>query len=144
MELSHKVRSRSVEGHAFHQAFRLILYWHIIYRLSILLSLPNKRLFFTRNVGEYRLQIHGQVTLGNDEPLAFTKTSQQDKRSITGVKGGWNQKHTSQETILRVSWASLVAQMVKNLPAMQETWVQSLGQEGPLKKGMATHSSIFA
>ena len=34
--------------------------------------------------------------------------------------------------------------MVKNLPAMQETWVQSLGQEDALKKGMATHSSIVA
>ena len=34
--------------------------------------------------------------------------------------------------------------MVKNLPAMQETWVQSLGQEDPLEKGMATHSSILA
>ena len=41
--------------------------------------------------------------------------------------------------------ASLVAQMVKNLPAMQETWVRSLGQEDPLeKKKMATHSSILA
>ena len=40
--------------------------------------------------------------------------------------------------------ASLVAQMVKNLPAMQETWVRSLGWEDPLEKGMATHSSIFA
>ena len=37
-----------------------------------------------------------------------------------------------------------MAQMVKNLPAMQETWVQSLGQEDPLEKGMATHSSILA
>jgi len=34
--------------------------------------------------------------------------------------------------------------MVKNLPARQETWVQSLGQEDPLEKGMATHSSILA
>ena len=41
-------------------------------------------------------------------------------------------------------WASLVAQMVKNLPAMQETWVQSLGGEDPLEKGMATHCSILA
>ena len=41
-------------------------------------------------------------------------------------------------------WASLVAQMVKNLPAMQEIQVQSLGQEVPLEKGMATHSSILA
>ena len=40
--------------------------------------------------------------------------------------------------------ASLVAQMVKNLPAVQETQVQSLGQEDPLEKGMATHSSILA
>ena len=40
--------------------------------------------------------------------------------------------------------ASLVAQMVKNLPAMRETWVPSLGQEDPLEKGMATHSSILA
>ena len=40
--------------------------------------------------------------------------------------------------------ASLVAQMVKNLPAVQKTQVQSLGQEDPLEKGMATHSSILA
>ena len=37
-----------------------------------------------------------------------------------------------------------MAQMVKNLPEMQETWVQSLGQEDPLEKQMATHSSILA
>ena len=42
------------------------------------------------------------------------------------------------------SQASLVAQMVKNLSAMQETWVRSLGWEDPLQKGMATHSSILA
>ena len=40
--------------------------------------------------------------------------------------------------------ASLVAQMVKNLPAMQKTWVQSLRQKDPLEKEMATHSSILA
>ena len=39
---------------------------------------------------------------------------------------------------------SLVAQTVKNLPTMQETHVRSLGQEDPLEKGMATHSSILA
>ena len=43
-----------------------------------------------------------------------------------------------------VKRASLVAQAVKNLPAMQETWVRSLGREDPLEKGMATHSSILA
>ena len=38
----------------------------------------------------------------------------------------------------------LLSQLVKNLPAMQEIWVQSLGQEGPLEEGMATHSSVLA
>ena len=42
------------------------------------------------------------------------------------------------------SWASVAAQLVKNLPAMRETWVRSLGWEGPLEKGKATHSSILA
>ena len=41
-----------------------------------------------------------------------------------------------------ISWSSLVAQLVKNLPAMQETRVQFLGWEDPLEKEMATHSSI--
>ena len=45
---------------------------------------------------------------------------------------------------LQYSWASFVAQLVKNLPAVQETWVQSLGWEDPLEKGKATHSSILA
>ena len=47
---------------------------------------------------------------------------------------------------LPYSWASIVAQLVKkkNLPAMQETWIRSLGWEGPLEKGKATHSSILA
>ena len=45
---------------------------------------------------------------------------------------------------LQYSWASLVAQLVKNLPAMPETWVRSLGWEDPLEKEKATHSSILA
>ena len=45
---------------------------------------------------------------------------------------------------LQYSWASLVAQTVKNLPATWETWVQSLGWEDPLEEGTATHSSILA
>ena len=47
-------------------------------------------------------------------------------------------------TIKVFGGASLVVQMVKNLPAVQETWVRSLGQEDPLEKEMATHSSILA
>ena len=45
---------------------------------------------------------------------------------------------------LQYSWVSLVAQLVKNPPAMQETCVQSLDWEDPLKKGKAPHSSILA
>ena len=44
---------------------------------------------------------------------------------------------------LQYSWASLVAQMVKNLPTMWETWLQSLGWEDPLEKGTATLSNIL-
>ena len=47
-------------------------------------------------------------------------------------------------SLLLSFWASLVAQLVKNLPAMWETWVRSLGWEDPLEKGKATHSSILA
>ena len=53
--------------------------------------------------------------------------------------------HCSPETIVNwLYWAYLVAQMVKNLPEMQDTWVQSLGQEDPLEKRMAIHSSYIA
>ena len=45
---------------------------------------------------------------------------------------------------LQYTWASLVAQLVKNPPAMWETWVRSQGWEDPLEKGKATHSSILA
>ena len=45
---------------------------------------------------------------------------------------------------LQYSWAFLVAQLIKNLPAMQETWVQSLGWEDPLEKEKGTHSSILS
>ena len=45
---------------------------------------------------------------------------------------------------LQYFWASPLAQLVKNQPAMQETWAQSLGWEDPLEKGNATHSSIQA
>ena len=45
---------------------------------------------------------------------------------------------------LQYSWASFVAQLVKNPPAVRDTWVQSLGWEDPLEKGKATHSSVLA
>ena len=54
----------------------------------------------------------------------------------------WFQEYNS---VSLIEYETLpVAQMVKNLPAMWETWVRSLGWEDPLEKGMATHSSILA
>ena len=44
----------------------------------------------------------------------------------------------------KLAWASLVAQWVKNLPVMLETWIQSLGWEDPLEEGVASHASILA
>ena len=56
--------------------------------------------------------------------------------------------HTDKFNFLQLTmileWTSLVAWMEKNLPVMQKTQVQSLDQDGPLEKGMATHSSIIA
>ena len=54
------------------------------------------------------------------------------------------EKAEEPEIKLPTSRASLVAQTVKSLPTMQETWVRPLGQEDPLEKEMATHSSIHA
>ena len=49
-----------------------------------------------------------------------------------------------EKQICQLEFHSLIAQSVKNLPTVQETWVRFLGQEDPLEKGMATHSSILA
>ena len=64
-------------------------------------------------------------------------------RELHGLYSPWGHKQLNMTEPLSLS-ASLVVQMVKNLPAMMETWVQSLGWEDPLEKGMATYSSIFA
>ena len=54
------------------------------------------------------------------------------------------QEEYTHRNIYIYTWASLVTQLVKNPPAMQKTWVRSLGWEDPLEKGNATHSSIPA
>ena len=60
-------------------------------------------------------------------------------RSLSGRSAGKEIGYT-----LQYSWASLVAQLVKNLLAMWETWVQPLHWEDPLEKGTSSHSSILA
>ena len=70
--------------------------------------------------------------LGHKESKRQTcQSAQRHKRGLTAMFSGCMR-------------ASLIAQLVKNLPAMQETWVQFLGWEDPLEKEMATHSSILA
>ena len=53
-------------------------------------------------------------------------------------------KMNKNQVVIKKVGVSLVAQLVKNLPAMWESWVRSLGWEDPLEKGTATHSSILA
>ena len=62
----------------------------------------------------------------------------------TVIQSEVSQKEKGKYHILMHIWASLVAQLIKNLPAMRETWVQSLGWKDRLEKGKATHSSILA
>ena len=88
---------------------------------------------------------------GTDEPICRTAAETQMQRMDTWAWGkgkrGWDQVAISIDTrtpLPCVTRVSLVAQMVKNLPAMWETWVQSLGWEDPLAKGKATHFSILA
>ena len=52
-------------------------------------------------------------------------------------------KMNENQIVIKKVGASLVAQLVKNVPAMWETWVPSLGWEDPMEKGKATHSSIL-
>ena len=74
------------------------------------------------------------------------QTQRPDSKVIHGLSTVAEGQHLepSHYTALAQYWASLVAQTVKNLPAMGKTWVQSLGQEDSLEEGMATHSSILA
>ena len=72
-------------------------------------------------------------SLGQEDPLEKGKTTHS---SILGCKIPWTEKPGIR--------TSLVVQWVKNLPAMKETWVRSLGQEDPLEKEMATHFSSLA
>ena len=87
------------------------------------------------------------------EPVLCTKRGHHNEKP-THRAGEWLPRHNQGKptrgepspvkTTLSSLWASLVAQMVKNLPARQETWIQSLDQGDPLEKRMAMHSSILA
>ena len=77
-------------------------------------------------------------------PFSFFIISSAFLPSHPGIKRLNNSQSLLILSKLQYSWASLVAQTVKNLPAVWETWVLSLGWEDPVEEGMATHSSILA
>ena len=72
------------------------------------------------------------------------KESACNSRDSGSIPGSGRSPGEGIDYLFQYSWASLVPQLVKNPPAMWETWVQSLGWEDPLEKGKAIHSSILA
>ena len=82
------------------------------------------------------------IEFGACQPTKRTKICKRDLVVDSGHPYIWPTLLNDHVSICR--WASLVAQTVKNMPAMQETWVWSLGWEDPLQKGMTTHSSSLA
>ena len=89
------------------------------------------------------LQFQNPFCISLSLPFGFPKRSSGISQLPTDAS--WYRHSQSKWFVLLpiIIGAPLVAQTVKNLPAMQETWVQSLGKEDPLEKGMATHSSIL-
>ena len=86
------------------------------------------------NITVFNIQVYAPISNAEAAEVEQFYEDLQDLLELTPKK----------DAPLQYSWASLVAQLVKNLPAMQETQVQSLGQEDILEKGMATHSNILA
>ena len=86
------------------------------------------------------------VSLGREDPLEEEMATHSSILAwkIPTDRGAWRATVHGVEKSWTWLSMSLEAQMVRNLPAMQETWVWSVGQEDPLEKGMAIHSSILA
>ena len=85
--------------------------------------------------GAWQATVHG---------VAKSQTRLSDQQTDTRLNTRSYLQHAGSLVAAYAIWASLVAQLVKNPPAMRETWVQSLGWEDPLEKGKSTHSSILA
>ena len=88
---------------------------------------------------EFRIMIVKMNPGGSDG-----KVSACNARDLGLIPGSGRSPGEGNDNPLQYSWASPVAQLVKNPPAIWETWVLSLGWEDPLEKEMATHSSIHA
>ena len=104
------------------------------------MSLPQNRNFGTDNKYNYFLK----GSFGAFLIAQFGKESTCNAGEPSSIPGLGRSAGEGIGYPLQYSWASLVAQLVKNPPAMQEIWVRSLGWGDPLEKGKATHSSILA
>ena len=103
-------------------------------------------LIISKNIqGVWMCRQPKKTLVGTTDRVNFTEEESACNAGDPGLIPG--SERSSREGIgcpLQYSWASLMVQIVKNLPARRETWVWSLGWEDPLEEGMATHSSILA
>ena len=97
-----------------------------------------------RRRGRQRMGWLGGMTNSMDVSSSGVMDREAWRAAIYGVAKSPTRLSDCTEVLAVIYWSSLVAQRVKRLPAMQETWVRSLGQEDPLEKEMATHSSTLA
>ena len=86
------------------------------------------------------------IGVGNGNPPVFLPGKFHGPRNLLDYSpwGGERIRHNWVTEHTYISWASLVAKLVKNPPAVQKTWIRSLGWEALLEKGKATHSNILA
>ena len=91
----------------------------------------------------YKLTTKNQTEI--KDSISFTIATKRIKYLGINLPKETKELYTeNQKTLMKEIWASLLAQLVKNLPAVQETHVRSLGWEDPLEKGTAPHSSVLA
>ena len=97
-----------------------------------------------RNLKRYMYPIvHWSTVCSSFPHSSVAKESVSNAGDPSSIPGSGRSTGEGISYPLQYSWASLMSHLVKNLPAMQETWVWSLGWEDPLEKGKATHSSIY-
>ena len=94
-----------------------------------------------KEIEEY---LYNEMLLTNKNEYSSRREASSKKLEGFMIRSGTSQGCTLCRPFSTSYWSSLVARMVKNLPAMQDTWVLSLGWEDPLEKGLANHSSILA